>query len=592
MSEIIIPIKNFDGNEYIFFPACAYNGNRFNSLKKMYPPSFTHDEAIVDMPVTITDVPRLNIDGSGAIEVTTGDVSVPCMGMFSKERKSGMLVFTVQQVNNKNLGLTYSNGEFKISSPNNRKNIYIWPFMKENPDYCAEKSEETDEFDYKVLEFPCADIKSFYNVFFENRKIMGMDSQNPVNLSEDEQWQIQRTKFNAINYNPLWGYNLIATHERQAFGWCNSPLASYAMMKLGDEVECQRSEASLDYIFKVQAESGFLPGMVNREGVSLGDGFGNEGTQNRLLIRRAADVLYFVFKHFDLYKERGIDIPQKFVEGTRKLADAFVKLWEKYGQLGQLVDYKTGDIIVGGSTCGALVPAALARAYTFFDDIVYLHTAEKIAMQYYNRDALNGYTTGGPAEILQCPDSESAFSLLESMVVLYETTNDKNWLEYAEFMAHFCSSWVVSYNYKFPEECEFARLGIKTVGTVFANIQNKHSAPGICTLSGDSLYKLYKLTNNNDYLELIIDIKKAISQCMSTEERPIYSWALPKDPTLNPDGEPCPSEKLPPGTICERVNMSDWETRACIGGVFNGSCWSEISNLLTLAELPDKLFKM
>lgn len=30
--------------------------------------------------------------------------------------------------------------------------------------------------------------------------------------------------------------------------------------------------------------------------------------------------------------------------------------------------------------------------------------------------------------------------------------------------------------------------------------------------------------------------------------------------------------------------MSDWETERCIGGVFNDSCWCEVSNLLTLAE--------
>ena len=35
----------------------------------------------------------------------------------------------------------------------------------------------------------------------------------------------------------------------------------------------------------------------------------------------------------------------------------------------------------------------------------------------------------------------------------------------------------------------------------------------------------------------------------------------------------------------ERVNMSDWEGVGCIGGVFNGSCWSETSNLLALAEV-------
>jgi len=315
-------------------------------------------------------------------------------------------------------------GRPQKGSRGNRKNIYVWPFMKENPDYRAKKAETTDAIDYKVLEFPCADINEFYDKFFKNRKIMGIDAERPINLSDEEQWNIQRKKFNSVNFDSLWGYNLLSEQQKLAFGWCNAPLASYALMKMGDETEWQRGEVNLDYIFKVQADSGFIPGMVNRKGESLGDGFGNQGTENRLLIRRVADVLYFLFKHLDLYKERCIKIPEKYTEGTRKLADAFVTLWKRYGQLGQLIDYRTGNIIVGGSTCGSLVPAALARAYTIFGDITYLQTAEEIATQYYNRDALNGYTTGGPAEILQCPDSESAFSLLESMVVLYEVRDD------------------------------------------------------------------------------------------------------------------------------------------------------------------------
>ena len=77
---------------------------------------------------------------------------------------------------------------------------------------------------------------------------------------------------------------------------------------------------------------------------------------------------------------------------------------------------------------------------------------------------------------------------------------------------------------------------------------------------------------------------------MSTDERPIYDWGT--DPALR-DGDPAAIEahRLPQGFINERVNMSDWEGPGCIGGVFNGSCWSETSNLLTLAEVIPLLTK-
>ena len=46
-------------------------------------------------------------------------------------------------------------------------------------------------------------------------------------------------------------------------------------------------------------------------------------------------------------------------------------------------------------------------------------------------------------------------------------------------------------------------------------------------------------------------------------------------------------EQLPQGFICERVNLSDWESKRCIGGVFNGSTWAEVSNLLVQVECID-----
>ena len=184
---------------------------------------------------------------------------------------------------------------------------------------------------------------------------------------------------------------------------------------------------------------------------------------------------------------------------------------------------------------------------------------------------MQGYTTGGPEEILQCPDSESAFGLLESLVQLYRVTGDTLWLSRAKTAADYCSSWVTAYNFEFPANSEFGRLGMKTIGSVFANVQNKHAAPGICTLSGESLYHLYRWTGLERCRTLFLDIVTGISQYMSTEERPIHDWSSAR-------------RKLPPGFINERVNLSDWEGEACVGGVFYGSCWCETTNLLVLAD--------
>ncbi len=128
------------------------------------------------------------------------------------------------------------------------------------------------------------------------------------------------------------------------------------------------------------------------------------------------------------------------------------------------------------------------------------------------------------------------------------------------------------YDFSWPQGAEFGRLNMSTLGTVFANVQNKHSAPGICTLSGDTLFKLYRATGNSVYLELMRDIAHSLPQYVSRRDRAIRSS----------EG----GRELPSGWVNERVNLSDWEGEAMVGGVFYGSCWSEVSVMLTYAEIP------
>lgn len=575
-----------DKDLYVFIPACCYAGNQFQVRPYEYPPKFTLEDAQVEMPVTITDVPRLEPDGSGKIEVTTGDAATPCVGVFSPAQKRGILVFTVQQIQGKNIGLAYEEGCIRLTWPAKRESIYRWPHMYHNPEPWEDLP---GDIPCKVLDFPCDDLAEYYRVFFENRKVMELDCQRPQVLPFDEQFEIQKEKFNTMNWLEDPGFYMVGT-DKSRFqvwqpGWTGGAMSGYALMKLGGEQEWEREMRTLSFLFSTQCESGFFHGIVDAEGKTYGDAFQQPGADHWHLIRKSADVLYFLFKHFALMQERNKEIPEEFREGARKTADGFVRLWKTYGQFGQFVDVHTGEICVGGSTSAGIAPAGLAKSYAFFGDQKYLETAEESAENYYQQHLRKGYTTGGPGEILQCVDSESGFGLLESFVVLYEVTGSKKWLKYAEECAHYCSSWVVSYNYQFPPESEFGRHHMKTVGSVFANLQNKHSAPGICTLSGDSLLKLWQWTQNPLYLELVKDIALTIGLYMSTNNDPIYDWDLLPEDREKGSPDQLEAHRLPQGFICERVNMSDWETDRCVGGVFHGSCWSETSNLLALAEV-------
>ena len=567
MSEIRISVP-FYPDDYIFMPACCYNGNRFLSLPKKYPPMFTPEEASVDMPTVITDVPRLQEDGSGKIEVTSGDAAVPCIGVYSPTRWKGWLLFTIQEINGRNIGLAYENGEMILTWPARRERIYTGFAMHDNPEpYVPAEA----EIPHKLLQFSCNSMEQFYEIFFRNRKIMGMDDTMPEVLSHEEQFAVQREKYNTMNWRENGEFYGVGTIDSSRFqvwqpGWVGGAMATYAFLKLGGPLEKERSLKTLRHLFRLQGQSGLFYGGCDKDLTPFSDGFETPGTENWTLIRKSADCLFFVLRQFELLDA----VPADLEENIRRCADAFVKMWRKYGQLGQFADAETGEIAAGGSASGGIASAGLVLAYRYFGDPAYLEAAEALGTYYYHAYVQKGYTTGGPGEILQCPDSESAFGLLESYVWLYDETGNNTYLRYAETTAHLCSSWVVSYNYHFPETSEFGRLGMKTIGSVFANVQNKHSAPGICTLSGTSLRKLYEWTGDKAYLDLFREITETISQYMSTENRPICSTA---------------GQKLPAGFICERVNMSDWETQKWVGGVFNGSCWCEVSNLLVLSDM-------
>jgi hypothetical protein len=296
------------------------------------------------------------------------------------------------------------------------------------------------------------------------------------------------------------------------------------------------------------------------------------------MVRKNGDALYFLLKHLDLLQKRDPDwtLPPAWSTAIRNLAHALQKVWNHYQQLGQFLDLESGDILVGNSCAAGIVPGALALAADFFREPELLATAEAIADHLVRDFAERGYTTGGPGEILQCPDSESAFGLLESLVVLADHSPLPRWRDDAVFVAHQCASWCVSYDYPFPPESEFGRLGLHSLGSVWASVQNKHSAPGICTFSGDSLFRLYRMTGDSDLLELIRGIAHHITQSLSRPDRPIRGF---KDV-----GRYETMRDLPSGWMSERVQLSDFSEPT--GEIFAGSCWCEASCMLTVLEIP------
>lgn len=137
----------------------------------------------------------------------------------------------------------------------------------------------------------------------------------------------------------------------------------------------------------------------------------------------------------------------------------------------------------------------------------------------------------------------------------------------AKTAANLAATWTLSYDYVFPEGSTLYNLKANVAGAVWASVQNKHAAPGICTTSGDYLFKLYRATGQRRYAELLRDIMHAHAEVMETPGRPTTGAG--------------------PGTSMERIQTTDADGKDAIGMILHGSNgWTEGNGLLMALENP------
>ena len=242
------------------------------------------------------------------------------------------------------------------------------------------------------------------------------------------------------------------------------------------------------------------------------------------LVRRSAETLTLLVKQLALLERhpelRAGAASERWVEAARRAADALVKLWERNKQLGQFVDIESGELVVGGSTSAGLAPAGLALAAAQLKQPRYLVTAKAMGEHYYDRFVRVGLTCGGPGDVLQAPDSQSAAALLDSFMTLFEATRDRVWIDRARATAHLLASWVISSDAPGAgQACVDSR--VRATGAVFWSAGSEHGSPGYVLSSGDALLRLYRATGDVALLELLRDTVHNLAQYLpEAGERP------------------------------------------------------------------------
>lgn len=572
---VAFDFENWNTDNYVMIPASVYNCNRNKIEKRAYCTGFEKEDFYNrNIPQITTELPQLSPSPGevSKIEVSSCNASTPAICLFDRKSKRAFIVLAEQGIRKGEQILDNgflieesqdrSKATFVISAPGVRERKPEFIGFGKSPDRGIDwNAGDEIVMHLRIYSFKTPDIPGLLEKFMSVRKtVTGVNHPRElIPFSKIVQLMTSQIDIRWLD-NPEYNYYCPENSKKICIGWIGGLMNTYPMLALNDKMHRDRVVSTFDFaIPAVVGKSGYFLAAMNSDGKASGrDWFPD---QPIVLTRQNADALFWMVKQFMLLKAQGNSsvIKSQWEQSLNQLAQAFVNTWKKYGQWGNYLNHETGDIAVYNTTSGATAIGGLALASKWFNNAEFLNIAKEAAGYYYKHDFVQkGFTYGACSDILQNADSETAAGLMTSLMVLFETTGDKKWLEMSRNLANLAATWVVSYDYELPKETELAKLNAKLTGAVWASTQNKHGAPGFCTSSGDPLFKIYRSTGDHRYADLMVDVARA--------------WAEGVKPN---------------GAITERLTYCDADNRGSRGGdEFGSTGWCELNGILMAMELP------
>jgi hypothetical protein len=602
--SLALDLAGWSVDNHVVLPGACYAGNRFESRFIGYPPLLVEPADIgPHVPPIITDIPRLNLyPGPSRLEIAAADLATPAVAIFAVAEKLGLILLcdTSTSVGRTGIGVIESDDRARASV------LVGTPFVHEGrrapggangprEHLPAPHPGDSVTLRARALVFDCASIGKLHERLFAARKALTGATAHPHTLPFSAAFATHEARVNA-RFVPKQGFFAVGARDcaysTWQSGWCGGLAPTLPLLAAGTAASRARVLETIAFALEGQAPSGFF------HGVSDGKTWYDDGFTAPLppappdawpprapayqhphwhLTRRTADTLAVLVKQLALIERQAAAAPRDqpvapadpaWGAAARRAADALARLWERHHQLGQFVDIGSGELVVGGSSSAGIAPAALALAAAHFKEPRYLQVAEAAGRYYFDRFVAEGLTCGGPGDALQCPDSESAAALLESFVVLWEATHDREWIDRARAAAHLLSSWVISYDTPPAGRGCPAPGALRATGAVFADAQNQAGAPGYVVASGAALFRLYRATGEVALLELLRDTVHNLAQYL---------------PLAEAAGE-APRARRRGADQCSRADTSDWLQAS--GRIVPAAGQFDAIALLAYTEIP------
>lgn len=560
-------------DNYVMIPSVVYNGNRQRIVNRAYATGLDKSDYYrKDLALTSNPIPQLSPEfgARSRLEVNVSNAATPVITFLDRKGKKGTFLFTDQgikwgeEVKDHALIVEESRdrsiASFVISAPGVREYKPEFIGFSPSPDRgISVKAGDRITIRVKKMNFEANEVPAFLERFMKERKL-NVYSEAPRNLMPMSEVLNRMVKNIDERYyeGESWQFYCPENANWMSYGWIGGLMNTYPMLALKDDEHFRKVKNTFDfglsngygksgYFYDVVGEDGKV---IYRDGAKANPGIG--------LTRKNADVLYWMVKQFMLLKRqnRTSETFPMWENRIRSLADAFVRTWKQEGTWGNYLDIEKGTVAAYNTSGGVMAIGGLALASVYYDDSSYLDVACEAAAYYYDKFALEGFTSGGCGDILQNADSETAVAFMTSLMTLHEVTGNSVYLSQSADLANLCATWTVSFPYQLPAFTPLAKLNANLTGAVWASTQNKHGAPGFCTQSGDALFKLYRATANTLYADLLRDIIHAHAEGIQ-----------------------------PNGKITERLTYCDADSRGSRGdGGKTG--WNETNGALMALEIP------
>lgn len=193
--------------------------------------------------------------------------------------------------------------------------------------------------------------------------------------------------------------------------------------------------------------------------------------QDACNLGNAADNL---FEAYELAGKCGYE-KKAYLETAFGICDFAVRAQDEAGCFSKAWNNDGSCVEREGGTGGILVPPLL-KAYSISNKEVYLASAQKAFHFYFSILDHNGFTTAGALDTY-CIDKESAIPLLKSALLLYKATGEKCYLNKAEHVAYYLSTWQWHYSTEFPAGSPLQEIGYDTFGGTAVSVQHHHIDP-------------------------------------------------------------------------------------------------------------------